>query len=618
MTKKRSKEMLSARKIELYDKNAEILAYWRRNPVIACEDILGIKLLDAQKYMLQMTWNTQYSVWACSRNFGKSFLASIIMVLKWMLFEGQKIYIIGASGSQSQECFKKIEDIAMQRVNSIKSLKDIFAKETVKSPSCKTGFTHNPQSFTVFSHNDSGIFTLNSDPDNNRSKRASLVFFDESAFSDRELLTSGIAFATQDSSFVTSTDEDFNMDMEKLKCPTQLLFASSMNDTECLFYEKFKDYAMKMFMGDTKNYFVSSMPCDVPLSPLMDGEPHPPLLKQSQIDDEMRINREKALREYYNQPVNESSEDQMIRRATIIRNATLLLPETFNERCKDKYILALDPARSSDNSIISVMKVCHDDKIGYYGEIVNCVNLIDVGKKRKMSMKTPDQVKYLKRMILDYNGNGCPDYENIEEILIDAGAGGAGISGFADALLDEWKDKNGNPHKGFIDDTHDIYKEDSRKYPNASRKIKLINPKKYRNQMCEELIELLDLDLIKFPREYTGKGYIATSETLPNGEIDLKERKLSLEEEVALINIDAMKTEVTSIHTMKDDQGNVVKYALPKDKEKKMHDDRFYTLILLAHKLYEIRRNDNIGRKKKNNLNISQLFGFKAPNIRKI
>ena len=87
-----------------------------------------------------MTWNAQYSIWACSRNFGKSFLGSVIMMLKWLLFEGQAIYIVGSVGSQSIECFKKLEDIAMQRIQSIKSLKDIFANETVKSPACKTGF----------------------------------------------------------------------------------------------------------------------------------------------------------------------------------------------------------------------------------------------------------------------------------------------------------------------------------------------------------------------------------------------------------------------------------------------------------------------------------------------
>jgi hypothetical protein len=64
--KKRSKEFLSYRKIELYNKNADIIKYWRRNPVIACEDILGIKLLDSQKYILQESWTKPYVIWCCS------------------------------------------------------------------------------------------------------------------------------------------------------------------------------------------------------------------------------------------------------------------------------------------------------------------------------------------------------------------------------------------------------------------------------------------------------------------------------------------------------------------------------------------------------------------------
>jgi len=76
-------------------------------------------------------------------------------------------------------------------------------------------------------------------------------------------LTSAIAFATQDTDFATSIDEDFTMDTQKKNCPTQLLFASSANDTECLFHQKFKDYSMKMFMG-AKDYFTVSMPCEIP------------------------------------------------------------------------------------------------------------------------------------------------------------------------------------------------------------------------------------------------------------------------------------------------------------------------------------------------------------------
>lgn len=96
--KKRSKDTLSQRKIELYNKNAEIIKFWRRNPVIACEQILGIKLLDSQKYLLQESWTKPYVLWCCSRNFGKSFLGAIFMILKFLLFENQQIYIISSVG----------------------------------------------------------------------------------------------------------------------------------------------------------------------------------------------------------------------------------------------------------------------------------------------------------------------------------------------------------------------------------------------------------------------------------------------------------------------------------------------------------------------------------------
>lgn len=59
---------LSTRKRELYEKNAKIIKFFRRNPIIACEELLGIKLMDSQKWILQNTWNTKYNVWTCSRN----------------------------------------------------------------------------------------------------------------------------------------------------------------------------------------------------------------------------------------------------------------------------------------------------------------------------------------------------------------------------------------------------------------------------------------------------------------------------------------------------------------------------------------------------------------------
>jgi len=359
-----------------------------------------------------------------------------------------------------------------------------------------------------------------------------------------------------------------------------------------------------MFAGD-RNYFVTSIPCSVPLAPILDGEKCAPLLKQSQIDNEMRVNPQKALREYFNRPTAEH-EDQMVKNANIIKNSTFLLPELFNVDNKSKYILGSDPARSGDASILSVMKVCYDEAVGYYGEVVNCINLIDITKKRRMSLKIPDQVKIMQETVLAYNGEGNPDFQNLESFLMDAGSGGQ-PSGFADVFMEDWKDSKGKMHKGFIDETHDLYREEAKNYPNASRIFNLINPKKYRMQMCDELIELMSLDLIKFPKEYDTKGYIIEEVRNAKGEIELKEKKLSLDDEISLINIDAMKSELLAIHKFKDGNGTIVRYANPNQHE---HDDRFYSLLLLAHKLYEIRRKDLVKQDKVYNMGNASSFCF--------
>lgn len=114
--------------------------------------------------------------------------------------------------------------------------------------------------------------------------------------------------------------------------------------------------------------------------------------------------------------------------------------------------------------------------------------------------------------------------------------------------------------------------------------------------MVEEMIEIVSMDLIKFPREYSGKGSIRVYESNGGGEENEESYKdiiLSDEQEAALYNIDTLKTEVTSIHRFTNNSSKNVYYALPKDKENKMHDDRFYTFIMLCHFLYQLRREDN-------------------------
>ena len=246
---KRSQATLSLRKKEIYKLDSRTIKFLRRNPCIACEELLGIKLLDNQKYMLQESWGRPMVLWSCSRSAGKSFLGAIIIVLKAVLYENQSIYIAAPVGEQSKELFTKIEEIVLglgKTASSIDSLKDIVRNEASKSPACKTGFSHAQSGFNVGFYNGSEIFSLNGNPDNNRSKRATLVFFDENGFMSEEATSIMEAFAAQDSNFKTSTDKSFNIKAQRKKCPTQLIYASSASDVDTTFFRHYKDFAKQI------------------------------------------------------------------------------------------------------------------------------------------------------------------------------------------------------------------------------------------------------------------------------------------------------------------------------------------------------------------------------------
>lgn len=583
-------KLMSERKRRICELDAESIAFYRRNPCIACEDLLGIKLIDSQKYLLQASWNKSHVVWCCSRNFGKSFLGAVFMILKAILYENQAIYIISSVGNQSKETFSKIEEIVLRigkTAASIRSLKDIVEKETTKSPNNKTGFQHNPEAFHVEFYNGSEIYTLNGKPDNNRSKRATLVFFDEAAFSSDELIAVCEAFATQNTEFVTSVDEGFNPDTLKRKCPTQLIYASSQDDMSKMFYRHYKNFAKKMLAGD-RDYLVADMICNTAIETYMNGKLYTPLLTQDKVDAAMKANREKALREYYNQPTRDGGVNQIVKWGTIRRNENFYFPQ-LSYKESSNICLALDPARTLDNSILGAMNIVNDPNYGYIGEITNCVNLFDKASKSGYKLDSNRQLKEIRKYLSLYNGQ-FNDYVNIDSLLVDQGAGGGGVSTYADGLLNDWTGDDGRLHRGLIDASHEIYAGYKELYPNAIDKLKLISPRKYRTQMVDEMIELMDLGVIKFPYEYKQDFIAVTKINSETKEEHIENYELSDKEIVALQNIDLMKIETTSIYKYENAEKTSKTYALAKDKENSMHDDRFYALIMLAHRLYELRR----------------------------
>jgi len=69
---KPSKKEISQRKLETYDKYCKLIQWGRSDPVAFCSRILGIELLDIQKYAIYNSWYRDFVLWLESRNAGKA------------------------------------------------------------------------------------------------------------------------------------------------------------------------------------------------------------------------------------------------------------------------------------------------------------------------------------------------------------------------------------------------------------------------------------------------------------------------------------------------------------------------------------------------------------------
>ncbi|MFA6667606.1 MAG: LAGLIDADG family homing endonuclease, partial [Bacilli bacterium] len=68
----KSQKELSQRKLETYNKYNKIIQWGRRDPVAFCSRIMGIELLDIQKYAIYNSWFRDFNLWLESRNAGKA------------------------------------------------------------------------------------------------------------------------------------------------------------------------------------------------------------------------------------------------------------------------------------------------------------------------------------------------------------------------------------------------------------------------------------------------------------------------------------------------------------------------------------------------------------------
>lgn len=602
-----TRENLSQRKLEGYLKWAKIIQWGRQQPVKFAEQFLGVEFMDYQRYAFMNSWDKQFVLWLMTRNGGKSTLSAPFAMTKMMLFPNFESYILSVTSAQSQDTFMKMEKIAKKQIESFTGLTDIFYNEIVKSASNTDGFTHSPQGFKYELFNGSKITSLSGQENNIRGKRSGLNLYDESGWISENYAVTTEGFCLQNADFKLGKD----LDMETLpkNIPNQLLYCSSASSVDSYFYSIYKQYSKMMFAG-SKNHFVADINCDVVINATNHGKKlFVPLLTQDKVDSAMQVNREKAMREYYNQFSTDGGTNQPIKRATIIKNSYLRPPILCNEDGKNhRFVLGYDPAHDYDNSVVTVGELIYDEQVGYKMRIINCVSLVDIGKKKKTPMRTPEQTEYIKQMLLDYNGKGFADYENIDAFLVDSGAGGGGKL-ISDYFMEDWKDSNGNEHRGLLD--YEVGEEYKPKYPNAVNKIKMLSPKKYRTEMFDALIEMLNLGLIEFTESYDNKGFL----TIPqedNEELGYTKRNLSAEEEGALVNIDLAKEEMVMTYKF-DGTNGAYRYDLPQDKKATCHDDRAYTMAMLGWYLQQVRRENITKKKVKSNFDPRRACKFRQP-----
>lgn len=151
-------------------------------------------------------------------------------------------------------------------------------------------------------------------------------------------------------------------------------------------------------------------------------------------------------------------------------------------------------------------------------------------------------------------------------------------------------------HHGLIDANYDYAIPYVKRYPDAIDIIRMREPAKYKAIMYSQLCEMIDQDLISFTAEYDYHGNLTMLEE-ENGEVIEKNYKLSLEEEVGLKQLDAMKEELTHMYKYKSSNGKI-RYDLAPGFENILCDDRSYCLALMGHALFTLRSQDQVRQRR--------------------
>lgn len=396
----------------------KLIQWGRRNPVQFIETVFGVTLMDYQKWLIASSWTKEYVVWACSRNAGKSFLVSLFIMARSLLFPKLQIQIISEQWQTANDTFKKMEDVATNNIKTIVNTNTVFIDELYKTKSDSDGFKHDMKSGNQCQlNNGSSIQAIAGASRSARGRRSNVNIYDEAGFITKDTYDITEPYMAQNSEF--KLGGSFDPEVYPVEIPNIRLYIGSASDTNSYFYSKYKEGTKQMLIGNNK-YFVADISCEIPKAPTVNGKRVKALLKQEEIDRKMRENEIAALREYMNIFDHFDLEDCVISRSDIITHTETFVPVLSWGGKKHKYIITYDPASKNDNAPVLITEIFTNDEGLICGRFIHMENLVvTYGDGSKRPMRLDEQVKRLWELIYEYNGRDkVPAYENVT-VLID-------------------------------------------------------------------------------------------------------------------------------------------------------------------------------------------------------
>lgn len=107
----KNRPRLTKKELLTLNDSERLVQLYRKDPVLACRDLLGIELTWYQRQILRGMWVKKYVMLLMTRGLSKTYLLAIFALLKCMLYPGIKLGIVAPVFRQAEYVFDYIDEM---------------------------------------------------------------------------------------------------------------------------------------------------------------------------------------------------------------------------------------------------------------------------------------------------------------------------------------------------------------------------------------------------------------------------------------------------------------------------------------------------------------------------